>query len=85
MDSNSIGGILIQPSGVEGEMPEMKPRRKANKGDQLSGQPEGELATYEQVGLFQHSITLKTAYRYRGILLQYQKALGGIRPSLNTS
>ena len=63
----------------------MKPRRKANKGNQLSGQLEGELASYERVGLFQHSVTRKTAYRYRGILLQYQKALRDTQPSLYAS
>ncbi len=85
MDSNSIGGILNHIVEDVREMPEMKPKRKANQGDQLSGQLEGELATYEQIGLFQHSVTQKTAYRYRGILLQYQKALGGVRPSLDAS
>jgi hypothetical protein len=48
-----LGAFLIPSSGVDGKMPEMKPRKKANKGDQLSDQLEGKLATYEQTGLFQ--------------------------------
>jgi len=63
-------------------MPEMKPRSKHLKQEQLTGALQGELATYEKVGLFQRSLTKKTAYRYRGCLLQYQKALNGATPTL---
>ena len=49
-------------------MPEMKPRRKAAKGEQLSGSLKGELAAYEKARLFQHSLSDNTAYRYRGAL-----------------
>lgn len=63
----------------------MKPKRKAPKGEQLSGGLEGELATYEKVGLFQRSVNKKTAYRYRGCLLQYQRALNGTTPTLEAS
>ena len=66
-------------------MPKIKPRRKALKGDQLTEALEGELATYEKVGLFQRSVTKRTAYRYRGVLLQYQKALNGATPSPGAS
>jgi site-specific recombinase XerD len=66
-------------------MPEMKPKRKAPKGKQLSGVLEGELATYEKVGLFQRSVNKKTVYRYRGCLLQYQRALNGAAPTLEVS
>ncbi len=66
-------------------MPAMKPRTKAPKGEQLNGELQGELATYEKVGLFQRSVTKKTAYRYRGCLLQYQKALNGATPTLEAS
>jgi len=66
-------------------MPKMKPRTKAPKQEQLTQGLEGELATYEKVGLFQRSVTKKTAYRYRGCLLQYQKALNGARPTLEAS
>ena len=66
-------------------MPKIKPRTKSNKPDQLSKPPEGELATYEKVGLFQRSVTEKTAYRYRGVLMQYQKALNGATPTLEAS
>jgi len=82
-DSNSLGGIRIQP--LEGEMPTIKPRTKAPKPEQLAGGLGGELATYEQVGLFQRSVTKRTAYRYRGCLLQYQKALDGATPTLEAS
>ncbi len=43
-------------------MPKIKPRTKSNKPDQLSQPLEGEMATYEKVGLFQRSLTKKTAY-----------------------
>jgi len=56
-------------------MPEMKPRTKAPKGGQLDDELGGELATYEKVGLFQQSVGKKTTYRYRGVLLRYQRAL----------
>jgi len=58
-------------------MPKITPKTKSTKGEQLNQPLQGELATYEKVGLFQHSVTKKTAYRYRGVLLQYQKALNG--------
>ncbi len=66
-------------------MPEIKPRTKAPKAEQLKEPLRGELAAYEKVGLFQHSISPRTAYRYRGALLQYQKALGGAAPTLDAS
>jgi len=66
-------------------MPTIKPGRCAPKAEQLSGALGGELATYEQVGLFQRSVTKRTAYRYRGCLLQYQKALDGATPTLEAS
>ncbi|MFC2019620.1 tyrosine-type recombinase/integrase [Chloroflexota bacterium] len=66
-------------------MPKMKPRTKAPKLDQLGEPLHGELATYENVGLFQRSVTKKTAYRYRGVLLQYQKALNGTAPTPEAS
>jgi len=66
-------------------MPKIKPRTKAPKQDQLTGALRGELATYEKIGLFQRSVTKRTAYRYRGILLQYQRALNGATPTLDTS
>jgi hypothetical protein len=56
-------------------MPEMRPRTKANKNEQLSGILQGELAIYEKVGLFQRPLNQNSVYRYRGVLLQYQKAL----------
>ena len=68
-----------------GETPKIKPRTKATKEGQLTGPLQGELATYEKVGLFQRSVTKKTAYRYRGCLLQYQKALDGATPTLEAS
>ncbi len=66
-------------------MPKMKPRTKAPKEEQLNEPLEGELATYDEVGLFQRSVSDNTAYRYRGALLQYQKALGGAGPTLERS
>jgi integrase len=66
-------------------MPERKPRTKAPKGEQLDGTLEGDLALYEKVGLFQHSINNKTAYRYHGCLLHYQAALQGNPPSVDQS
>ena len=66
-------------------MPEMRPRTKAPKGDQLGEELQGELETYKKVGLFQRSVGQKTAYRCRGALLQYQKALGGAGPTLERS
>lgn len=66
-------------------MPEMRPRTKAPKNEQLGGVLQGELATYKKVGLFQRSLNQNTAYRYRGVLLQYQKALQGNPPSLEAS
>ncbi len=66
-------------------MPEMKPRTKAPKEEQLNEPLKGELAVYDEVGLFQRSVTKKTAYRYRGVLIQYQKALNSATPTLDTS
>ena len=63
----------------------MKPRTKAPKQEQLTAALQEELATYEKVGLFQRSVTKRTAYRYRGILLQYQRALNGATPTLDAS
>ena len=59
-----------------------KPRTEAPKGEQLTEKITGELAVYEQVGLPQHALGKKTAYRYRGVLLLYQQALNGRNPSV---
>jgi len=37
-DSNSLGGILGHSHDEVGEMPDIKPRTKAAKGDQLTGE-----------------------------------------------
>ena len=66
-------------------MPEMKPRTKAPKEEQLNEPLEGELAIYDEVGLFQRSVNDNTAYRYHGVLLRYQKALNGAKPTIETS
>ena len=66
-------------------MPQFKPKTRAKKGEELSHSLEGELATYEKVGLWQRAVTPRSAYRYRGVLLQYQKALQGNPPSLEAS
>ena len=66
-------------------MPERKPRIRAPKGEQLGGTLHGDLALYDKVGLFQHTINRITAYRYRGCLLHYQKAFQGDAPSLARS
>ncbi len=66
-------------------MPEMKPRTKAPKEEQLNEPLEGELAAYAEVGLSQRSVSDNTAYRYRGVLLRYQKALNGAKPTIETS
>lgn len=66
-------------------MSDMRPRTKAPKNEQLSGALRDELATYEKVGLFQHSVNNNTAYRYRGVFLQYQRALGQNPPSVEAS
>jgi site-specific recombinase XerD len=63
----------------------MRPRTKAPKAEQLTDKLTGELATYEQVGLPQHAIGERTAYRYRGVLLLYQQALDGRQPSVALS
>ena len=63
----------------------MSPRRKARKEEQLTGELSGDLATYEKFGLFQRAISKRTAYRYRGVLLLYQKFLAGDSPSLEAS
>jgi hypothetical protein len=41
-------------------MPEVKPRTKAPKSEQLGGDLEGEVATYEKVGLLQRSLNQNT-------------------------
>jgi hypothetical protein len=66
-------------------MPEFKPRTRARNGETLDEPLEGELARCEFDGLFGRAINKKTAYRYRSALLQYQKALQGDPPSLETS
>ncbi|MFB0559065.1 MAG: hypothetical protein ACETVS_00815 [Dehalococcoidales bacterium] len=48
-------------------MSDTKPRTKAPKNEQLSGALRDELATYEKVGLFQHSVNNNTAYRYQAL------------------
>jgi len=63
----------------------MSPRTKAPKGEQLGEALEGELGAYEKLGLFQRSVGQRTVYRYRGVLLRYQKALNGVPPSLEAS
>jgi len=63
----------------------MCPKRKHIKGEQLEGQLQGELATYENIGLFQRSVNQRSAYRYRGILLAYQQYLKNRSPSLELS
>jgi hypothetical protein len=66
-------------------MPDFKPRTRAKNGETLDEPLEGELARYESDGLFSRAINKKTAYRYRGVLLQYQKALQDEPPSLEIS
>jgi integrase/recombinase XerD len=66
-------------------MPERKPRTKAPKGEQLGDTLQGDLAVYDKVGLFQHAVNSKTAYRYRGCLLHYQAALQGNPPSVEST
>jgi len=66
-------------------MPEFTPRTRANNGETLDEPLESELARYESDGLFSRAINKKTAYRYRGVLLQYQKAIQGDQPSLEIS
>ncbi len=66
-------------------MPGFQAKTKAKKGEGLSQTLEGELAAYEKVGLFTRAITPRSAYRYRGVLLQYQKALQGKPPTLEAS
>jgi hypothetical protein len=66
-------------------MPAMKPRRIGPKNEQLTEALQGELATYEKQGLYQSSITKRSAYRYRGILVLYQRALDGAPPSIPAS
>ena len=56
----------------------MNPRRKARKEEQLTGELPGDLTTYEKFGLFQCAITRRIAYRYRGVLLLYQKFLAEV-------
>jgi hypothetical protein len=63
-------------------MPGFKPRTKARKGETLDMPLNGELARYEDQGLFIWSISNKTAYRYRGALLRYPLFLGENPPSL---
>ncbi len=65
--------------------PEISPRRKARKEEPLTGELSGDIATYEKFGLFQRAISKRTAYRYRGVLLLYQKYLAGDKPSLEAS
>jgi integrase/recombinase XerD len=84
-DSNSVGGILIPNNELLKAMPEIKPRTKSPKGEQLGGALQGDIALYEKVGLFQRSVNQKTAYRYRGCLLHYQEALQGNPPSVERS
>jgi integrase len=85
MDSNSIGGILIPPLSPYNIPMGNYHRTKAPKAEQLTGELKGDLATYEEVGLFQRSVNQKTAYRYRGVLLRYQHFLGENQPSLAAS
>ncbi len=66
-------------------MPEMRPRTKVPKDEQLDEPLEGELATYAKVGFFQRSVSKNTTYRYRGALLRYQKALDRAKPTVEAS
>ncbi|MFC1919804.1 tyrosine-type recombinase/integrase, partial [Chloroflexota bacterium] len=66
-------------------MPDFSPRTRAKKGEELTEPLQGELALYEKVGLFTKPLSERTAYRYRGVLLQYQKTLKGNPPSLQAS
>jgi hypothetical protein len=54
-------------------MAKMEPRRKQLKADQLTGELEGELGTYQNFGILQRSLGKRSIYRYRGALLLYQK------------
>ncbi len=60
-DSNSLGGILIHPPSTIQVRPRMNPRRKARKEYQPTGELSGDLTTYEKFGLFQRTITRRTA------------------------
>ena len=51
----------------------MTPKTKGPKGEQFRQALEGELSAYEKTGLFQRSVGQRTAYRYRGVLLQVPK------------
>ena len=66
-------------------MPKFEPKTRAKSGETLDHPLEGKLALYVQAGLSTKAITEKTAYRYQGVLLQYQKALQGEAPSLEAS
>ncbi|MBN1367670.1 MAG: site-specific integrase [Dehalococcoidales bacterium] len=85
MDSNSIGGILIPRLSPYNIPMGNRPRTKALGDDQLKGELKGDLAAYEEFGLFQRSVNQNTAYRYRGVLLRYQQFLGQNLPSLAAS
>ena len=63
----------------------MKPRTKAPKNEQLTGTLTGDLAAYASEGLLQNPLSERTQYRYKGVLLAYQKALQGAFPTLQTS
>jgi integrase/recombinase XerC len=66
-------------------MPDFVPKTRARAGKTLTQDLAGELARYAQGGLYERSVSPRSIYRYRGVLLQYQKALGGQPPSLEAS
>ena len=63
----------------------MKPRTKAPKNEQLGGTLTGYLAAYVNEGLLQRPLSPKTVYRYKGVLLAYEKALQGAIPTVQSS
>ncbi len=66
-------------------MPPFKTRRKAPKGEQLTGELHGELGTYQRFGFYQRSLCKHSIYRYTGVLLLYQRILDGQEPTLQLS
>ena len=63
----------------------MKPRTKAPKNEQNHRDSHRRLAAYASEGLLQNPLSERTQYRYKGVLLAYQKALQGAFPTLQTS
>ncbi len=73
--------ILFPPAAAYNVPMDGHQPTKAKAGKQLKGELAGDLAAYEQKGLYQRPINDLTAYRYRGALLRYQAFLGGNPPS----